>query len=57
MVSLRFERTIRTKGKDHMQEHLVPIPAHKTGNALATFMQSASNYQLYFHEIQVILFP
>jgi hypothetical protein len=51
MVSLRFERTIRTKGKDHMQEHLIPLPAHKAGNALSFFMESANNYQLHFHEM------
>jgi RNA recognition motif-containing protein len=52
-ASLRFERAIRTQGRDHMQEHLIPIPIDKVNNALNIFMDKSNEKQLNFMEIMV----
>jgi len=56
---LRFERALRTKGsRDHMQVHVIPIPATTAAaasilsNSFRIFLQKASSHQLKFHEIQ-----
>ena len=38
-VCLKFERAIRTKGKDHMQHQILPIPSH-------FFMENTHNTQI-----------
>lgn len=50
-VSLRFERAIRTQGRDHMQVQMIPIPLNNINNALSIFLQLAKSAQLYFHDI------
>ena len=47
-----FERAIRTKSKDHMQQHIVPVTYEdvKAGSFQA-FLKTISNYKLSFHEI------
>ena len=49
---LIFERAVRTRGKDHMQQHLVPIPYSKLNSALETFSKLALESKLKFSEIQ-----
>lgn len=41
------------QGKDHMQEHVIPIPQAKVAKALQIFMQAAEANKLRFSEIQV----
>ena len=48
---LRFERTIRTKSRDHMQEHCVPIPLSLVPQALSIFMKQVTAHELKFSEI------
>ena len=52
--TLKFERAIRTKGRDHMQAQLVPIPRDGVANALSILLQVGCKFGLRFHEIQVI---
>ncbi len=52
LTALRFERALRTKGsRDHMQLHIIPLPARLGAKALGVFIQKASSLQLKFHEI------
>jgi hypothetical protein len=50
-VSLRFERSLRTKGKDHSQIHIVPVQLGRLSDAVPIFMQSAAEYGLKVSEI------
>jgi len=50
---LRYERALCTKGRDHMQEHIVPVPHIKVSGALSAFMRIAGEFNLKFSEIQV----
>ena len=50
-VSLRFERSIRTKGKDHMQVQMVPVPSHRVSQSFPLFIETATKYDLKFKEI------
>ena len=51
MGLLRFERCIRTDGKDHMQQHLVPVPPERVAGALVVFLQQVAACGLKFREI------
>ena len=51
--TLRFERAIRTKGRDHMQEHLIPVPRNSSISSLTAFLQVATRLGIKFHEMQV----
>jgi hypothetical protein len=48
---LCYERAIRTKGKDHMQLHLVPVPNDMVAQAVPTFFEICSKFNLKFQEI------
>lgn len=52
LYPVAFERAIRTKCKDHMQQHIVPISYEdvKAGSFQA-FLKTISSYKLSFHEI------
>ena len=50
-VSLRFERAIRTQGRDHMQVQMIPIPMSNVTQAVSIFLQLSKSAQLYFHDI------
>jgi hypothetical protein len=49
--TLIFERALRTKGRDHMQTHFVPIPAARVHSALEAFLNAAAALDLKFFEI------
>ena len=40
-LSLKFERCIRTKGRDHMQVQLVPLPRRLVAAAVDSFRNIA----------------
>lgn len=46
-------RRHRTKGKDHMQLHCVPVPEARLSQALSLFLEVCSKFKLKFHEIMV----
>ena len=50
-VSLRFERAIRTQGRDHMQVQMIPIPINKISQGVSVFSQLSKSAQLYFHDV------
>jgi Protein similar to CwfJ C-terminus 1 len=50
-VSLRFERSLRTKGKDHMQVQIIPVSVSRLSETIKIFMQTATFYKLKFSEI------
>lgn len=52
-AALRFERCIRTKGRDHNHEHNVPIPDNDIECAITVFQNTARYYRLDFMELQV----
>jgi hypothetical protein len=53
LACIIYERAIRTKGRDHMQLHCVPIAYGLVQNAMKTFISTASSYNINFHEILV----
>lgn len=55
LVPAFYERAIRTKGRDHMQEHVIPISLDNISQAVAIFTKVATDVNLVFHEIQVIV--
>jgi hypothetical protein len=50
---LCYERAIRTRGRDHMQLHCLPVQADQVPHAVARFMQIAHEFGLNFQEILV----
>ena len=51
MGLLRFERCIRTDGRDHMQQHLVPVPPERIAGAVGVFLQLVAAAGLKFREM------
>lgn len=51
MGLLRFERCIRTDGRDHMQQHLVPVPPEHVAGAVGVFLQLVAAAGLKFREM------
>ena len=51
-ATLIFERALRTKGKDHMQTHCIPIEANVLNNSMNVFLNCIKEYNLHFKEIQ-----
>ena len=47
----RIESHIPNIGKDHMQIQVIPIAAERLSSSIQTFMQTASDYNLKFSEI------
>lgn len=50
---LCFERAIRTKGKDHMQFHCIPVPFELLSETVSKFSTIASSFKLKFNEVVV----
>jgi hypothetical protein len=50
---LCYERAIRTRGRDHMQVHCLPVQAEHVPHAVERFLQIAQEFGLHFHEILV----
>ena len=50
---LVFERTLRTRGKDHMQTHMISLSRQQCEVCLQTFLQLANKYDVRFTEIEV----
>ena len=50
---LIYERAIRTKGRNHMQQHIVPINDAKLSTAVTIFNEIINYYNLLFIEINI----
>lgn len=53
---LLFERTLKTRGRDHMQTNIVPLTAPQTKLCLEAFIELAEKYGVRFTEVQVNIF-
>ena len=52
---LCYERAIRTKGRDHMQLHCVPVPSELLSETFSRFSATVSAFRLKFNEVMVII--
>ena len=50
-ASLRFERSLRTKGKDHMHVQIIPVHSSRLSETVKIFLQVSRSYDLKFSEI------
>ena len=50
-AAVKFERSIRTKGRDHMQIQMAPVPFKLVSQAISVFQTIAKSYSLNFHEV------
>lgn len=50
---LSYERAIRTRGRDHMQVHCLPVPMHQVSHSVERLLQIAQEFGMHFHEILV----
>lgn len=50
-MSLRFERSLRTKGKDHVQVQVIPVNMSRLSETIKLFLQTSRHYKLKFSEV------
>jgi len=46
-----FERALRTKGRDHMQTHVIPVPLQNVAGAVGKFLAAVGKLKVPFHEL------
>lgn len=51
-ATLIFERALRTKGKDHMQTHCIPIEGNFLNDSMNVFLDCIKEHNLHFKEIE-----